>query len=108
MNDENPYASPSAESSDGAKEKHPPTIPYVWTLLLFVVGGSFLGLMNGQVFSNGLIFLAFVAASAYLWLRHRNRVEDSKLQGRAAFIVLLHVVFMVLLVGGVAAIKLFQ
>lgn len=94
MADGNPYESPNSETGSAAVGR-PPRPLYAWTLFLLFVGGCFLLLMNGQVFTNTLVFLAFTATSAMMWTQYafRSRQESS---GRVDMYVLLaHVIVLI-------------
>jgi hypothetical protein len=77
--------------------------PYLTTVLLLFMGCCFLLLLNGQVFTNALIFLGFGAVSGLLWCR---LVLGTKHQGyqRLAFGVIVgHIVVMTALMIGLPA-----
>ncbi len=83
----NPYESPHCESGVKAVScpAHP---PYVASVILWLLGVFMLLLLNGQVFSNALVFLGLVAMSAIMWGRlliRRNR----SIQRRLAVCVLI-------------------
>ncbi len=88
MADLNPYDAPASNSMAAAVLHSPPR---TFSSVLFVIGTLCFLLLNGQHFTNRMIFLAFVAASGLLWLRFhlRNRTRDAD-AGR--FALLVHVV----------------
>jgi len=88
MPDLNPYDAPEPTSMATAALLSPPRIV---SSVFFVIGTLCLLLLNGQHFTNSMVFLAFVTASGFLWLRFllRNRSRDPD-AGR--FAVLVHVV----------------
>lgn len=99
MEDGNRHASPNSETGNPAVGR-PPRPLYAWTLILLFVGGCFLLLLNGQVFTNTLVFIGFTATSAMMWMRYalRSRKESS---GRLGMYVLLaHVIVLFVCVLG--------
>lgn len=93
MDDENPYVASSITPVEVAITDRPSS-PRLFSGILLSVGTCFLLLLNGQHFTNRLIFLGFVAASAILWYQHRahNHSRDAN-AGR--FALLMHVVLLV-------------
>ena len=92
MSEENPYASPT--SADTEIAHHSPVILCVVTGILLLVGACFLLLMNGQHFTNRLIFLGFVSASGLLWLRFRVK-SRSRDPNAGRFALLIHLILLV-------------
>ncbi|MEM7316662.1 MAG: hypothetical protein AAF497_26310, partial [Planctomycetota bacterium] len=93
MVDENPYVAPSAPAAE-TEIIDQPSPPRLLTGILLFVGTCFLLLLNGQHFTNRLIFLGFVAASALLWYRHRGR-NRSRNPNAGRFALLIHVILLV-------------
>ena len=92
MVDENPYSSPSTTGE--ASIALIPSAPRTITGGLLFAGTLFLLLMNGQHFTNRIIFLGFVAASAFLWYRFRVRARSQNPKaGRFALIA--HLILLV-------------
>lgn len=92
MAGENPYSSPPAIRE--ASVASLPSAPRGISGGLLLVGALFLLLLNGQHFTNRLIFLGFVAASAFLWYRFRVRARSQAPNaGRLALIV--HLILLV-------------
>ena len=71
MADENPYAAPSTPAGTAIADSHSP--PRVITGILLFIGTCFLLLLNGQHFTNRLVFLTLVAVSGSIWYRYRAR-----------------------------------
>ena len=88
MADSNPYSAPSAlsdETVDAVIDLSPPRL--VSCILLFV-GTCFLLLLNGQHFTNAVFVLAFVLASAGLWMRFRARAKaKTPTAGKSALMI---------------------
>lgn len=95
MVDENPYGAPSTTAVESAIVEQPSSPLLISGILLFV-GTCFLLLLNGQHFTNRLIFIGFVAASAFQWYRYRTLVHarDSDV-GR--FALLIHLILLLAL-----------
>ncbi len=74
MNTDNPYQSPesSAEGDTNASDTgaNVCTIrpPYAWTACVIFIALGFLFFLDGQVFTNTLVFLGLMALSAFLWV----------------------------------------
>ena len=86
MADENPYSSPSTTGVTSVILD--PSAPRAISGGLLFAGTLFLLLMNGQHFTNRVIFLGFVAASTFLWYRFRVRARSQNPKaGRFALIV---------------------
>lgn len=89
MVDANPYVAPSKTAL-----KDEPSPPRLLTAALLFVGTYFLLLLNGQHFTNRLIFLGFVTASAFLWYRYRSRVH-SRDSNTGRFALVIHLILLV-------------
>ena len=74
--------------------------PYRWTALLIFIGLFFLCLLDGQVFTNRLIFLGCVAASGALWIRFIKRSPDPGIQLGVFLVLMLHVLILSLFSNG--------
>lgn len=100
----NPYDPPLAKNDDAvpnvAASIRP---PYPWTICLLIIGGFFLLLLNGQVFTNSLVFLACVVASGAFWLRFIVRAGQIDQQRLAFYALLIHAVFMIAFATGLPA-----
>ena len=93
MSISNPYKSPAAlpDSREEAAARRLRR-PFAWTGFLLFVGVIFLLLLNGQVFTNGIVFLGCAVLSATLWVPHlfpSPRNEHARL---AFYILLAHLV----------------
>ena len=92
MNDSNPYRSPRV-SPDGAAGAPPRVAPrFVLTGVLLTVGVAFLLLLNGQVFTNALVFLGFCTASLVAWIPLVVRSENRGQRRLAFYVIVFHVV----------------
>lgn len=92
----NQFAPPIAETEatqPAAKKRLRRT--YGWTALLIFIGFSFLCLLNGQVFTNQLVFLGCVAASCVLWIRFIKRSPDPGIELGVLLILMIHVMILV-------------
>lgn len=93
MNTTNPYEpnAPAVEAeaveAEAINDASPTRLPIVGSAVFLIAGCVFLLLLNGQVFTNTLIFLGFVATSGLVWLRFLGRPAD-KDSRRLAFIVI--------------------
>jgi hypothetical protein len=99
MADGNPYESPNNESGVNAVAR-PLRPPYVWSVILLFIGGCCLLLLNGQVFTNTLIFLGFVALSGMMWIRYVVRVSENAGRRLGAYVLLAHVVVLIAFAAG--------
>lgn len=93
MADENPYVAPSSTTT-GTAIADPPTAPRVLTGILLFVGTCCLLLLNGQHFTNRLIFLACVACSGFLWYRFRACAHAHD-PNAGRFALLIHLILLV-------------
>ena len=93
MVDENPYVAPTTTGIETTITDQP-SPPRLLTGILLFVGTCFLLLLNGQHFTNRLIFLGFVAVSAFLWYRHRAR-NHSRDPNAGRFALLIHLILLV-------------
>ena len=66
------------------------------SVVLWMIGIVFLLLLNGQVFTNTLVFIGCVAASAVCWL---PLMFDVDVRRRAAALIALHVFLLSIAVG---------
>lgn len=64
--------------------------PYGWSALLIFIGLLFLCLLNGQVFTNRIVFLGCVTASTLLWGCFINRSLAPDHERSARLIVIIH------------------
>jgi cell division protein FtsW (lipid II flippase) len=94
MADGNPYESPNCERGIEAIER-PLRPPYVWSVILLFIGGCCLLLLNGQFFSNTLVFLGFTAVIAMIWIRYVVRSWKNTRTWLGIFLLLAHVVVMI-------------
>lgn len=105
MNTENPDQSPRAATDGGTaantsnRQMRPPC---AWSGVLLLVGAYFLLLLNGQVFTNTLVFVACMAGSAILWgpLLLRSRDEDHR--RIALYVIFGHVILIILFASGLS------
>ena len=88
MAEENPYVAPSSAAESNAITDPPPRL--LSGILLFV-GTCFLLLLNGQHFTNRLVFLGLVAVSAFLWYRFRSRARAHD-PNAGRFALLIHLI----------------
>ncbi len=93
MVDEHRYVAPSTVAAETAITDHP-SPPRLLTGILLFVGTCFLLLLNGQHFTNRLIFLGSVAASTLLWYRYRVR-NHSRAPNAGRFALLIHLILLV-------------
>ena len=94
MTNDNPYDSPS--SASGRNAVSPATRPpYVSTMILIFVGGCFLLLLNGQVFTNTLVFLGFIAVSGTIWMCHAIWSRQNTRTRFRLYVLLVHVVVLI-------------
>lgn len=62
--------------------------PRLLSGILLTVGTLFLLLLNGQHFTNRVIFVAFVASSAFLWFRFRlSNASNDSVTGRIPLLI---------------------
>lgn len=89
----NPFESPNAspEGPTPESESQLQRTPYVLTALLLSIGGCFLLLLNGQVFTNTLVFLACAAVSALLCLPTLLTPRSPDRRRLAFYVVIGHV-----------------
>jgi hypothetical protein len=80
---------PTSDAAQGLQKES------VWTVILLGIGGCFLLLLNGQVFTNTLIFLGFALASSSTWLRAAIRSQQSRNQRLAFYVLFGHVFFII-------------
>ena len=88
-----PYVAPSTPAAE-AEIIDQPSPPRLLTGILLFVGTIFLLLLNGQHFTNRLIFLGFVVASALLWYQHRARTR-SRDPNAGRFALLIHLILLI-------------
>jgi hypothetical protein len=76
----------------------------VFSVILLLVGASFLLLLNGQHFTNRLMLLAFVSASGLLWARYRYRLlarandaDGVDVAGAGRFALVVHLILLIAL-----------
>lgn len=87
MADENPYVAPSTTVNT-------PSPPRLLTGILLLVGTSFLLLLNGQHFTNRLIFLGFTSTSGLVWYWYREHaISRDSSAGRLA--LLIHLILLI-------------
>jgi uncharacterized membrane protein YjjP (DUF1212 family) len=99
MPDGNPYESPKSKSGVNAVAR-PLRPPYVWSVMLLFIGGCFLLLVNGQVFTNTLIFLGFGAVSGIMWIRYVVLASKSAGARLGLYVLLAHVVVLIAFAAG--------
>jgi hypothetical protein len=99
MADGNPYESSKHESSVNAVAR-PLRPPYVCSVLFLFTGGCFLLLLNGQLFTNTLIFLGFAAVSGMMWIRYVLRAGKNAGTRLGVYVLLAHVVVLIVLMAG--------
>lgn len=94
MNTGNPYKSPRAAGS--APGDRPMNVPVRVGLsaLLALPGILFLLLLNGQVFTNALVFLALWTASLAVWAPAAIRRRAGRRRRLAVYVILGHLAFM--------------
>jgi hypothetical protein len=97
---ENPYEPSETATQRIATTPRPLRPPLVLSGVLLLIGACFLLLLNGQVFTNTLVFLGLCAASALLWIRFVSRSERNRLRRLAWYVVFGHIVLIVALVPG--------
>ena len=88
----NPYESPTAVASGGAVPRATKP-PFVISIVLWVFGVFFLLLLNGQHFTNGLVFLGAIVVSGVLWTRYF--VRSNNRHRLATYALLFHLVIAV-------------
>lgn len=93
MADENLYVAPSSTAA-GTAIADAPKAPRVLTAILLLVGTCFLLLLNGQHFTNRIVFLASVAASALLWIRYRTRAYSYD-SNAGKFALVIHLILLI-------------
>jgi hypothetical protein len=78
VSDANPYKSPiaSSENAVAGGAARSPRWPAVFSAVLILIGGCFLSLLNGQVFTNTLVFISCTALSATLWIPFATRSKE--------------------------------
>lgn len=106
MNSTNPYQSP--ETSEGGTDDRtvrPKRLPVVWSSGLLFLGACNQLLLNGQVFTNTVVFLVFVAISAVLWLPILVRSQDEDHRRIALYVLFAHAVIFVLFATGLPELK---
>lgn len=92
MTEENPYVAPSSAESNTITGPSSP--PRIFCGILWFVGTCFLLLLNGQPFTNRLVFLALVAVSAILWYRFKCRAHAHN-PNAGRFALLIHLILFV-------------
>jgi hypothetical protein len=101
MHAANPYQSPESSSHDvtdtGARPIRP---PYMWSGILLVIGVCFLLLLNGQFFTNTLVFLGLVVLSTILWAPVLVRARQNDYRRLALYVIFGHLVLIVFFATG--------
>lgn len=93
MADQNPYVAPASPTlNDESTGSSSP--PSVLSGILLFIGMCFLLLLNGQQFTNRLIFLGFVSASGFLWFRHRARNHSCD-PNAGRFAIAIHLILLI-------------
>jgi hypothetical protein len=100
MDTENPFKSPEPPREDAPRTARPLRPPILLTGTLLVIGVAFLLLLNGQVFTNTIVFLAFCAASVLLWIRLLFPADRNHHRRLAVVVVLGHLLIMLAFVPG--------
>ncbi len=88
------------DSPKSKTEARPLRPPYFWSAVLLSIGGCFLLLLNGQVFTNALIFLGFATASGLLWIRYVVRRGEDATSRFGERVLLAHFVVLIAVVVG--------
>ena len=91
---DNPNESPTAAGSNQNVAVQPKP-PFVFSIGLCIFGMLFLLLLNGQVFTNALVFLACVFLSGLLWVRLLVRSVVDERRHLALKAVILHLMVLV-------------
>jgi threonine/homoserine efflux transporter RhtA len=68
-----------------------------------IIGGCFLLLLNGQVFTNTLVFLAFAAVSGMMWIRYVVRSRKDAGARLGVYVLLAHIVVLIAFAAGLPA-----
>ncbi len=91
MNANNPYRSPEASANGAPGAPRRVVLRFALTALLLMVGVGFLWLLNGQVFTNALIFLGFCTASLVVWIPLAVSSPDRGRRPLALLVIGVHV-----------------
>lgn len=106
MNPTNPYQSPkTSEGGTDDRTVQPKRLPVWWSGGLLFIGVCNLLLLNGQVFTNTVVFLVFVAISAVLWLPILVRFQDEDHRRIALYVLFAHAVLVVFFATGLPELK---
>ena len=88
--------------NDGQTSDVVPRPPVVWTVVLVAPGVLALLLLNGQHFTNALVFVGCVTASGLLWFSYRSACARQSVE-RGHLALLLHVVVIVAVAASLPA-----
>jgi drug/metabolite transporter (DMT)-like permease len=103
----NPYESPHEAARIGPVAR-PVQPPYAWSAILTFVACCYLNLLNGQVFTNAIVFLALLAISGLLWTRYVVLSRRTAKNRVGSLVLLLHLVIIIVFAAELPARHRFQ
>jgi hypothetical protein len=92
MTSVNPHASPKATTSKFWKTPPPTRLAFLVSGILLAFGVFFLLLLDGQVFTNTLVFLWLCTASCLVWVGMLPVLRGKDRERLATYVILAHVV----------------